>query len=105
MFSGIAGAARLANGEIVVGDAGDRVQADVRGNLWVRTFDNFGTAAASWAVVTAQGTPVGLVAAPRFLNITEVGADYVLGFSEDADGVERVELYRIPRFPPAPPSG
>ncbi|MFN0181054.1 MAG: hypothetical protein ACKVZ0_19785 [Gemmatimonadales bacterium] len=82
----------------------DRVQADLGGNLWVRTFDNFGTTSATWMIVTARGVPVGLVAAPRSLQITEIGAEYVLGFSEDNDGVERVELYRFPRFiPPVPP--
>ncbi|MFN0181053.1 MAG: hypothetical protein ACKVZ0_19780 [Gemmatimonadales bacterium] len=83
----------------------DRVQADAGGNLWVRTFDNFGTEAASWVIVTPRGTPIGFVAAPRPLRITEIGVDYVLGFSEDTDGVERVELYLFARFLSAKPRG
>lgn len=77
----------------------DRIAADQAGRLWVRTLHNYGTEAASWAVVSASGALLALVALPRGLQPLDIGVDYFVGLTRDADGVERVSVRRLPLFP------
>lgn len=71
------------------------IAADAADNLWVRTFDGFLTRYGTWLVVTADGRPVARVVAPRSLRPLEIGRDYLIGVTQDEDGVESVHLYRF----------
>ena len=73
----------------------DRIQADAADNLWVRTFDNYGTRLATWVIVSSTGQPLAVAVSPRSLRVLEIGRDYLLGVSADSDGVERVLVYRF----------
>lgn len=77
----------------------DRIQADARGRLWVRTFDNYRSPMAAWVIVDTEGRATALVATPRDLNLFQVGDDHLLGFTRDRDGVERIVMYRVHRLP------
>jgi hypothetical protein len=76
----------------------DQIRADLAGNLWVRTFDNYGTPVATWVIFSPQGTPIALAATRRSLNVLEIGKDYLIGSRRDDDGVELVDLYTFPPF-------
>lgn len=76
----------------------DKIQADDAGNLWVRTFDNYRTEVATWVVYSARGAVIGLAATRRALQVVRIAEDYLIGFSRDADDVERVEVYRFNPF-------
>lgn len=71
----------------------DAVVTDLQGNLWVRTFDNYKTPAATWLVVQTDGRVVAAVAMPRAVQVLEIGRDYLLGLTRDSEGVERVVLH------------
>ena len=75
----------------------DAIRADVSGHLWIKTYDNFSTATATWLVVTETGKAVAAIAMPRALDVREIGADYVLGIASDDDGVQHVVLYDLIR--------
>ncbi len=75
----------------------DQVRVDHEEHLWVRTLDNYGSAVATWVILSPTGRPIGLIATPRALQVTEIGPDHILGVAEDQDGVEYVELYRFAR--------
>lgn len=74
----------------------DRLRVDHADNVWVRTLDNYGSEVATWVVISPTGTLLRAVAMWRRFELTEIGADYLLGSSRDDDGVEYVELYRYP---------
>jgi len=76
----------------------DQIRADADGRLWVRTFDNYDTSVATWVVVNIEGSPVALVATPRALHVLEIGRNYLIGFTRDSDGVERVQLHLFSAF-------
>ncbi len=75
----------------------DRIHADAGNNLWVRTFDNFGTTVATWIIVSPDGTPQAVAATPRNLRILEIGLSHLVGVTRDADEVEEVVLYHFAR--------
>lgn len=80
--------------------------ASPAGELWVREPDLTGapgcwcvaglsTVPSAWSVFDAGGRWLGDVAMPpRFIPL-EVGADYVLGRSRDADGTSHAVMYRL----------
>ncbi len=74
----------------------DRVRVDADDNLWARTLDNYLSPVATWVVVSPEGRLLRLVATPRPLLLRDLGPDYLLGVTEDQDGVEEVQLYRRP---------
>ena len=74
----------------------DQLQADVNDNLWVRTFDNYQSAVATWLVLDPSGRPLATVAIPRELQALQIGDGYLLGLARDAEGVERVSLRFFP---------
>lgn len=74
----------------------DRVRVDADDNLWARTLDNYLSPVATWVVVSPEGRLLRLVATPRALLLRDLGPDYLLGVTEDQDGVEEVRLYRRP---------
>jgi hypothetical protein len=82
------------------------ILATPAGEIWVREPDLTGapgcwclaglpTVPSKWSVFDAGGRWLGDVAMPpRFIPL-EIGADYVLGRSRDADDVPRVVMYRL----------
>lgn len=77
----------------------DRLLADRVGNLWVRegSAGPLASRPTNWSVFNAAGRWLGDVAMPGSFSPTDIGRDYVLGVSRDADDVERVALYRLAR--------
>jgi hypothetical protein len=82
------------------------ILATPAGELWVREPDLTGapgcwclagvpTVPSRWSVFDAGGRWLGEVAMPARFVPLEVGADYVLGRSRDAEGVSRAALYRL----------
>lgn len=75
----------------------DRLLADRVGNLWVREGGTgpLTSGSMTWSVFNAAGRWLGDVAMPARFTPTDIGTDYVLGVSRDADDVERVALFRL----------
>lgn len=76
------------------------------GELWLRDPDLTGapgcwclagipTVPSQWSVFDAEGRWLGQVAMPARFVPFEIGSDYVLGRTRDADGVQRAVMYRI----------
>ena len=63
---------------------------DRSGALWVREKHE------QWSVFSAEGRWLAVLKIPLW-RIFDVGEDYILGVATDADGVERVEEYRLAR--------
>jgi hypothetical protein len=71
------------------------LRVDPEGNLWVQRFLRPGDGRNLWTVFAADGAMLGDVEIPTDLEITEIGADYVLGVATDEMDVERVRLHRL----------
>ena len=74
--------------------------ADRAGNLWVKRYrhhllENPGPQ--EWDIFDAEGRLVGYLATPSDFEITDIGADFVLGFHTDELGVQTVRMYRLVR--------
>ncbi|MBC8089423.1 MAG: hypothetical protein H7Z40_19330 [Phycisphaerae bacterium] len=80
--------------------------ASPSGELWLRDADLAGAATcacltsvsaapSSWTVFAASGQWLGQVKMPKGFTPAEVGRDYVLGQTRDADGLLRLAMYRI----------
>lgn len=69
---------------------------DHDGRIWVRLAARAG-AQATWLVLSSTGAPVARVDLDAALVVEEVGADYVLVRTTDADGVEGVRLHSLSR--------
>lgn len=75
------------------------VVADREGNVWVKepqppdTWDRL----ARWSVFNPDGRWIATVETPGRLAVEQVGPDWLLGGKADADGTERVRLYRLIR--------
>lgn len=78
------------------------------GELWVSEFDRsegslgppaFRTTPTPlrWSVFGADGAWLSDIVPPARFTPHEMGSDYVIGVSLDADDVERVTMYRIRR--------
>lgn len=75
------------------------------GQLWVRDarmldyVPQEGTkpSRTNWSVFSPAGLWLGDVHMPARFRPTDIGADYVLGVAQDADGVETVALYKLER--------
>lgn len=72
----------------------DRARGDSENRLWVRIFAGYSNSVSTWLILSEGGTLLAKVIVPRELQILEIGKDYVLGVSQDRDGVETVSLYR-----------
>lgn len=70
-------------------------RVDAEGNLWVRVYAPPGEPAVTWRVFDPRGRWLGEVDLPEGLDVTEIGADYLLGIVRDELDVEYVRLYRI----------
>jgi hypothetical protein len=78
---------------------------DRSGNLWVRHYelqhvmrtavDAPSTYPFHYSVFSPNGRWLGDLELPANLVVLEAGADYLLGVSKDAEGVESVVLHRL----------
>ena len=64
---------------------------------WIREAAHLGDSTASWRVLDPAGVLLGTVQLPVRATPLDVGADYVLLHSMDAEGIERVQLHRLVR--------
>jgi len=74
--------------------------ADKAGNLWVERYRSHLLAdpgPQEWDIFDAEGRLVGYLATPSGFEITDIGADFVLGFHTDELGVQTVRMYRLVR--------
>ncbi|MCY3678344.1 MAG: hypothetical protein F4Z31_18140 [Gemmatimonadetes bacterium] len=74
--------------------------ADKAGNLWVNRYRHHlleDAGPPEWDVFDAEGRLVGYLATPSDFEITDIGADFVLGFHTDELGVQTVRMYRLVR--------
>lgn len=74
--------------------------ADKAGNLWVETYRHHlleDPGPQEWDIFDAEGRLVGYLATPSDFEITDIGADFVLGFHTDELGVQTVRMYRLLR--------
>ncbi|MDE2980917.1 MAG: 6-bladed beta-propeller [Gemmatimonadota bacterium] len=74
--------------------------ADKAGNLWVERYRHHlieDPGPQQWDIFDAEGRLVGYLATPSDFEITDIGADFVLGFHTDELGVQTVRMYRLVR--------
>ncbi|HEX7051634.1 MAG TPA: hypothetical protein VF188_15625 [Longimicrobiales bacterium] len=69
--------------------------ADGEGNLWVRRYAAPAEPAAVWDVFGPDGRWLGPVSTPDGFEVTDIGADYVLGIWKDELDVEHVRMYHL----------
>jgi hypothetical protein len=65
------------------------------GSLWVERYRTDPGDAADYLVLDRAGKPMAQLSGPPGFTPYEVGDDYVLGVSRDADGVEAVVMYHL----------
>ena len=76
------------------------IMSDAVDHLWVREYEPPGEERPGvvWTVFDPEGRVLGFVEAPEGLEIYEIGADYVVGKTEDEEfGVESVQVWRLDR--------
>ena len=73
------------------------VHSDPHGYLWVRDYNLPGQDRNLWTVFDLEGRVLGFVEMPFEAEVYEIGADYILGGTEDEMGVERVGLWALDR--------
>lgn len=74
--------------------------ADKAGNLWVERYRSHlleDPGPQEWDIFDGDGRLVGYLATPSDFEITDIGADFVLGFHTDELGVQTVRMYRLVR--------
>ena len=73
--------------------------ADPLGNVWVQETQRPGDrgAGVEWTVFDRGGRLVATVRTPAGLMVRQVGADWILGTTRDADDAEHVRLHRLAR--------
>ena len=74
---------------------GSSLIVDAVGNLWVQEYRLPGDRTPKWSVFNGGGQLLGEVVAPDGLIVTEVGADYVLGWWTDEVDVPHILLYSL----------
>ncbi len=76
------------------------VMTDALDHLWVEEFAVPGEERPGvlWTVLDPEGRVLGFVETPEELEIYEIGADYIVGKTEDEEfGVESVQVWRLDR--------
>ena len=76
------------------------VISDALDHLWVREYEapREEMDGVLWTVFDTEGRVLGFVETPEELEIYEIGADYILGKTEDEEfGVESVQVWRLER--------
>ncbi len=74
--------------------------ADRAGNLWVERYRSHlleDPGPREWDVFDGEGRLVGYLATPSDFQVTDIGADFVLGFHTDELGVQTVRVHRLLR--------
>ena len=74
--------------------------ADKAGNLWVERYRSHlleDPGPQEWDIFDGEGRLVGYLVTPSDFEITDIGADFVLGFHTDELGVQTVRMYRLIR--------
>ena len=74
--------------------------ADKAGNLWVERYRSHlleDPGPQEWDIFDGEGRLVGYLVTPSDFEITDIGADFVLGFHTDELGVQTVRMYRLVR--------
>ncbi len=74
----------------------DALLADDRGQLWLARPQRRDAAVRSWDLLDGDGRFLRSVDLPSGLNVMQVAGGHVVGVRRDADGVESVEVYRVP---------
>lgn len=75
--------------------AAGQLLVDASRRVWVMDFAAPGDTATTWRLFDADGRYLGAVPIPSALTVQEIGTDWLLGVSRDADDVEEVRLYRV----------
>ena len=72
---------------------------DALDHLWVReaTLPGMDRPAPLWTVFNPEGRVLGFIETPERLTVLEIGADYILGQTEDDLGVESVQVWALER--------
>lgn len=75
------------------------ILSDAMGHLWVREYDLPGEdrPAPLWTVFDAEGHALGFVETPPGMSLLEIGDDYLLGYTTDELGIERVQVWELER--------
>ena len=75
--------------------------ADRADHLWLEEFEPPGEErpGSLWKVLDPEGWALGVIETPDGLAILEIGADYILGRTQDEVGVEYVQLWSLERSP------
>ena len=68
---------------------------DVLGNLWAEEYHTSYDGEKQYLVFSSMGEVIARIQLPSNLNITEIGADYVLGVWKDDSGVEFIREYSL----------
>src|SRR5688572_27921089 len=69
-------------------------------NLWVLDYPIPGTTMTRWSVYDTSRKEIASATLPRYLEVYEIGEDYVLGRYLDPDAsIPEVRLYRLRRRP------
>ena len=80
---------------------------DRAGNLWVERYRSHLLAdpgPQEWDIFDTEGRLAGYLVTPSDFQITDIGADHVLGFHTDELGVQTVRMYRLLREQMGSPS-
>ena len=64
---------------------------------WIRAAAHLDDSTATWHVLGTDGARLGSLQLPVRATPLDIGADYVLLHSMDAEGIERVQLHRLTR--------
>ena len=68
---------------------------DAAEHLWVLEYRPPGDATQRWSVFDPDGRWLGVLTAPEGFHMTDVGADYVLGWATDSLDVAYVQMYGL----------
>jgi hypothetical protein len=74
---------------------GNRMYADALGHLWLQEYRIGPNEPYRWSIFDRAGRWLGIVQTPTDFTVNEIGADYVLGVSQDSLGVQYVRMYRL----------
>jgi hypothetical protein len=80
----------------------DSVLVGAGDELWVRRQHPFRAEPSTWTVLTRDGAASGTVTLPPGMRLFQVGSDFVVGMTTDADDVEHVGVYPLRRIRGAP---
>ena len=77
--------------------ASNSMIVDALGHLWVQRYEAPDGPSKEWVIFRPEGTLLGTLELPTILQVFDVGADYILGKLDDANGEEILALYPLDR--------